>query len=1281
MLKISLHIAARTLQLLRRAALALTLLVGFIMAGVILTLRYSVLPDIEQYHSDITLGVGKAIGLEIEIGKIEADWHGLGPHLRLSEIHILDKQKRTTLALQRVDVVVSWMTLLAGELRLSSLEIDQPDLLVKRNKQGKLQISGVQVEDTASDNNVANLLLNQSRIAVRGAHISWLDEVQGTPLLIFDNVNLLIENGWNHHRFALRAVPPKALSTQLDVRGNLFGKNFDDLTSWRGEIFTELEYADLAAWKTWLPIPDTLKQGNGALRGWLRLEDGKISSVTTDLALLNVQTRLASDLSPLDIRVLSGRMAWHDTAPGFEISTRNFALKLYNDFVLKPTDLVVSLSNVQDLEASSGEIRANLLELDGLSKLMEYLPLDKQFKARYASFSPQGMVENLQVKWQVETGKKTRYQVSGRFADLALQQVDTLPGFSGLSGEIEGSERSGTLSIKSRNLKLDAPQIMPVPLAFDTLTAQSIWTANPAGFEVKLRNVVVANPDLVGTAYGSYQTLNKSPGKLDLTVHLTRVSVAHAVRYIPLIALNTETRSWLGQSLLDGLSSDFNLRIKGDLNDFPFVDNKKGIFKIQARASDVALEYVPGWPRVEHANANLLMQGKSLEINALSAITNDVRLSKINVAIPDLLLDKPVMTIRGEAEGENTRALAFIAASPVRGYIDGFTDDIVARGTGKLNLKLEIPLSSPYTVKLAGNYHFKDSEIEFDQPIPTLRKVNGDLLFNESGISSKNIVAQILGGPAKFFVETNDDGAINIKVGGKANFDTFTELNSLPIFTKLHGEPVWNLDIGVKNKQSNILITSNLQALESVLPAPLDKPVDFSLPLRVEIKGSSPDKRVIAVQLGTRFNATILQSKDEDNVWNIKRGSINFGTALPKSERDGLWLTGAVPLLSAEGWGVLVDALEGGDNQSIGIAGADLSIQKVSGYGYAINDLRIKANSRGDILTAQLSSKEINGEVSWQSINNGWLIAKLKNLDLAETEQASSKPVQPESAAQAKPVQVVDLPSVDLSIEKLSFKGRQLGKLELLAKQHDETYQIDHLRLVNPDGVLTVDGKWLMSDKAPQTQINLKLEISNAGNILARSGYPNTLKNGSGKLDGVFNWPGSPGMVSSNKLSGKLTLDTGKGQFLQVDPGIGKLLSILSLQALPKRISLDFEDVFSKGFEFDNISGSADIKEGVIATNNLKIEGSSAKVFMTGQMDTVNETQNMRVRIVPAVGNSVALITALVASNPLIMGPAIFLTNQVFNDPLGQLVSFEYNISGSWADPKVEKVGEKKPSK
>ncbi|PIV91698.1 MAG: TIGR02099 family protein, partial [Gallionellales bacterium CG17_big_fil_post_rev_8_21_14_2_50_54_146] len=208
-----------------------------------------------------------------------------------------------------------------------------------------------------------------------------------------------------------------------------------------------------------------------------------------------------------------------------------------------------------------------------------------------------------------------------------------------------------------------------------------------------------------------------------------------------------------------------------------------------------------------------------------------------------------------------------------------------------------------------------------------------------------------------------------------------------------------------------------------------------------------------------------------------------------------------------------------------------------------------------------------------------------------------------------------------------------------------------------------------------QTDINLLLEISNAGKILARSGYPDTVKNGSGKLAAKLSWDGQPDAFSYAALNGTLKLDTGKGQFLKMDPGMGKLLSILSLQALPKRITLDFTDVFSEGFEFDNINGNATLKRGMMQTQDLHIDGSSAKVTMKGRVNLNDETQDLRVEILPTLGQSVSLLSAFAAGPAVGLGALVI--NKVLGNPLDKLMSFEYNISGTWGDPKVVKVGEK----
>jgi uncharacterized protein YhdP len=222
--------------------------------------------------------------------------------------------------------------------------------------------------------------------------------------------------------------------------------------------------------------------------------------------------------------------------------------------------------------------------------------------------------------------------------------------------------------------------------------------------------------------------------------------------------------------------------------------------------------------------------------------------------------------------------------------------------------------------------------------------------------------------------------------------------------------------------------------------------------------------------------------------------------------------------------------------------------------------------------------------------------------------------------------------------------------------------------------VMEMSGKWQAVPE--QTQINVRLDISDAGKILSRSGYPDSLKDGSGSLEADLYWVGAPDAFSYSRLNGKVQLNVGKGRFLKVDPGAAKLLGVLSLQSIPKRISLDFTDVFSGGFQFDSITGNAQIVNGLLLTSDMKLTGSAAKVTMSGQVDMNRETQQLKVRILPTIGDNVSLLSF--AAGPAV-GVGVLLANKILREPLDKLVSFEYNVTGSWADPKVEKVGQSKP--
>ncbi len=1310
--------------------LARMLLAGIILLGAVVWLgsKFWLLPEIERYHDDITLIASQAAGSPVVIGKITGDWHGIRPRLSFADVRVLDKQGRATLTFQRIENVLSWQSLLVGELRLHSLAIEQPNLRIRRDKDGNLHVADVAVtgddSEAVADSSLTDWVLNQSRIVVRDARISWRDEMNAAPTLILKKVNLLIDNDGSEHRFALRAEPPAKLSSSLDVRGDFQGNSFVDFKAWHGQLYMQINHANVPAWKPWLPALNALKRGEGGLRGWMQVREGQVSQMTVDLALTGVQTQLADDLLPLDVLAMRGRLVWQNVSNGFEIALQKFSLQLKNGLDVQPTDFYLRLANATDSKPASGEVRADSLELLGLASLADFLPVGSGLRQQLFQFAPGGQVSNLRAKWQGSADNLQQFEVNAHFANLALRRVGRLPGFSGLSGSINGNMGAGTLLLNSTNLKVDAPEFMAEPLQFDLLAAKSSWKKNEQGYLMQFDNVVAENEDAAGTAAWSLQTVANGPGVLDLNVHLTRAKVRHAARYTPLIALDGAGREWLKNALLDGQSDDFRLALRGNLKDFPFAEKDTGLFEIKARATGGVVEYMSEWPRVEQGLAEFSMVGKRLETMVLSATSVGGNLHNVSVVVPDITSPHLLLQIRGEATGETSRFLEFIRKSPVRGYIEGASDHFSARGNGKLALSLDLPLSTPIAVetisaaasvaaplavssvpatppiavpatlpadvlKVAGTYQFLDNEVTIPGGL-VAQQANGSLSFTESSLHTKDVTAHILGGPAKLVLSSKQGKPLRAKVQGVANIDEFRASTAYPLLNNVHGSSPWEANITIRDQQANVQLSSNLRGIKSDLPAPFTKKADELTPLHFELQHKG-EREVITVQYGKLLDAKLLL-REKQGEWVVRSGNIHFSEASDSSPRApstqqiaarrGIWVTGAISELAAQDWADLFTGSSGAATGSSGaplaIEGADLLIRKINGYGYAAQDVQLKVATPRNSIVAQLAAPTVNGEVKWQPEGKGKLTVRLSSLTLQKDPVTQINGAQA-VAADAEVAQLASsmqgsgtFPTIDMEVEKFAWKNTALGKLELLVNKQKQDWLIERFRLSTPEGVVAGDAKWHNAASAEQTQVNMGLDIYNSGSLLTRLGYPESVKDGKGRLEGSFSWQGSPQAFSFAALDGSMKLKMGKGQFLQVDPGIGKLLSVFSLQALPKRITLDFTDVFSAGFKFDKIDSTAQIRQGLMQVNDFKIEGSAAKVTMRGQVDLIQETQDLRVRILPTVGDTVSLLSFVAGP---IVGVSVLLANKILRNPLDKLVSFEYNIDGTWDAPNVVKLG------
>ena len=1252
-------------RLLRVAGIA-ALALYFSFAAVVLALRFWILPQIEDHPEAIAAAISRNIGQRVSIGSVDSGWQRLRPYLDLTDVHLYDQAGRVALSLPAVSCVLSWDSLAFGALRFESLALEKPDLNIRRDSAGTIYVAGVSLEREDTGGGFADWLLAQREIIIRDAHVSWEDELRQAPPLALADVNFVMRNRGSHHRFALRAQPPRELAAALDIRGDLEGSTFEQLQDWNGRLYADLGYSDLAVWRAWIDYPLEIQHGEGGLKLWLGVAGNRVEEASADVALGNIRARLAPELPLLEVRSVQGRLSAKRSQGGYQISGKQLSLELQSGVTLPPAQFAVQWRPADDKRVEQGEVRIDALELQPLALLGEYLPLPSQLRNLLVDAAPQGSVADVHFDWQGPLPNPQRYSVRGRFDRLSMRTYASLPGFTGVSGSIDGNERGGSIMLNAGTSRVDLTRAFADPsFNFDSLIAQLAWSHVRGELQLKLSNIAFANSDLAGTAFGSYTTAAGGPGVIDLTARLNRTDAHHVARYIPF--LKQDVFDWLDRALVAGHGSEVSLRLKGDLKDFPFQGAKGGVFNLAVKVADGRLEYAAGWPAIEGVAAQLHFDGKRMEIISNQASVLGTRLNNVHVVLPDLFTHERVLTVSGQAEGSIAEFLKFVAQSPVNNLSGGFAANIDAAGSGRLQLKLDLPLARLAETKVAGSFQFNANQLSLDADWPPLTQANGRLEFTESGANVRALSAQFLGGPVTLAVANQRDGGISVNARGTLNAAALQAALEQPLLRQVSGTSNWTASMSLRKRGATIVVESALQGITSALPAPLNKAGADVLPLRFERSVVAEEQRSGWTGVPTADRSTLdlgkvvhmeMQRRRDDGKMVIERGAIGINEA-PRLPEKGIVIGGNAPELDLDQW---LRVLGGSGGPQAPLTALNLKVGALDIYGKRINDVTLRAGFQGSDWLADINARELAGDVRWRSLGKGRVSARLAHFTFPE-------PTPGKRADDAPPK---ELPGLDIVADNLVVHDRKLGRLELAASNEGRDWRIEKLLLTTADSELSADGLWQSVAAQQRTSVNLKLEIKDVAKFLDRVGYPGTMQRGSAKLQGKLAWAGNPQSIDYPTLAGDLSLFAEKGQFLKMEPGIGKLLGILSLQALPRRISLDFRDVFSDGFAFDTITGTGVVANGILRTQDFAMRGPSAQVAMSGNIDLAQETQSLRVRVVPSVGDSLS-VAGLMLAHP-IAGVASFLAQRLLKDPLGQAFAFEVAVSGTWVDPKVEKV-------
>ena len=825
------------------------------------------------------------------------------------------------------------------------------------------------------------------------------------------------------------------------------------------------------------------------------------------------------------------------------------------------------------------------------------------------------------------------------------------------------------------------------------------------------------------------------PGHLDLQAGISQLNAAQVYRYLP-VELEKPVRDYLRESIVSGTLVAGKIKVKGPLALFPFTEPKQGDLQVRATLKDIAYAYSPSslmpagslpWPPLTKLSGELSIDHAVLHVRGVRsqvAGLGGLQVTRADAEIRNLY-DDATLSVSAEARGPLAEIVNLVNTSPLSAMTSKVLAHATATGLADYRFKLGFPLAAVEQATVQGSIVLAGNDIQITPATPRMARARGSLTFSENGFSVNGGQVRTLGGDARI------DGVIGavlpgprppqgLRIQGLATADGLRQAKELGLVAGLAqyatGAAHYGAAIGVRGGVTEWLVTSNLSGLALSLPAPFAKAAETSLPLRLEAlavpatlipdsAGKLHAQDHLKLDIGRLASVVYVRDVSGADA-KVLRGSIAVGLATDESAPlpdEGVLANVNTPVVDLDAWSAVLSqsaGAQGSGTASLLPAAAQsylptslaVRAREIALGGRKLNHVLLGGARDGLLWRANIDATELNGYIEYRQPTDaatGRLYARLARLTIGP-----STAQEVESLLEEQPASI---PALDIVVEDFDLRGKKLGRVEIdavnlaaansLSRDVSREWRLNRFNITTPEAVLTASGNWThivaLTDtpgtrparERRRTALKFKLDIANAGALLERFGMPGVVRNGKGKMEGRVGWIGSPITFDYATLGGDMNVNVESGQFLKTDPGIGRLLGVLSLQSLPRRLVLDFRDVFADGFAFDFFRGDVSIEQGLARTSNLQMKGVTAAVVMEGQADIARETQSIKVVVVPEVNaGSASLLASYI--NP-VWGLSSFLAQLLVRKPLIESLTQEFVLHGTWAEPRVSKVERK----
>ncbi len=1013
-----------------------------------------------------------------------------------------------------------------------------------------------------------------------------------------------------------------------------FEKRQDDIT---GELYVQGYDHNLTRLFKLLQWPGSAMDGKANFKCWASIDKSQILSATLDLE--GEDLILRKPHGSLDIKELNGRLRYENQTFEQQWFGENLSLKLEDS--VHQTQF--SMTSQADNEYT---IKGKNFDIGLIHFIVQDVPKVDSF---FQSFDllPKGNIPFVEMIFDKGfTGAPKSVLMMGEDLSFVRDDIEV----KNLDGQLYFKDDAITAQLAGQEAILSHRAIFQDPINLKNYDISMHYDLNRQQLGLKAQAGQEGN-----YLEGQMILFLQDEPLIDFQVRSPKILVSHIKPWIPVKRLSQGLSTWLDKALVSGSLTDISLSYSGLLKDFSSADNANP-YQLKGHFDEVKLDYMAPWPSGIFESGHFKIDKHAFVVDAKGRLDQAKgTLKALHASIKDFRSEAVHLQVTTQLGADLNDAWGVLHETKL---IDSFFyKEVQFKGPFQLSLLMDFTLNKNIEPQIKGHFTFEEG---LYQPrfFPGMTDFSGEINFDNKGLKSRHLSGYILNNPFdhKLKIDFGKQGSLRLESTGLLKTQTI-----LPSISQgsapLNAEFKWSFS--QKHATANGSIDLSHVKIDAPSPLGIDKGTSDRLTFAADINPGQ--SAMLMLDLSDKIQSQLSFELDNDRL-KEKAVAIHFGASNTISLPEQGWLiSGHLGELYVEPWLSFLKAFKQPDAKERQYQ-FDLDIDDLVTEDFYLKEAAVKGqySEMNKISHFMIDSPKLKGNFNLDLKDNGLWSIDIEHLYLSKKIDAH------------KPF---DLPWRPIQLKMKVFENASISlkDFDLNLIPNKDGFVIDGLSFGMNQSKINMTGLWQNQNAPYYVKLAGDVKTNNLSHILHGLGKAPTIKGAKGQIHFDVAYHGNLFQPNLSTLRGQAEVDLKSGSIPGVNPGIGRILSLLNLDTLQRRLKFDFSDVTHEGYAFDTMKGRFTLDHGLIKTDELRLEAPTANIDFYGDMSLVSKQVNAEVIVMPNLTGSLPLAAAIAAGNPAI-GAAVWLMDKVIGKKIQEMTRYTYVVTGTVESPHVKEM-------